>query len=486
VLLVTVAGPLEAAISVLLLSHPRVLATLLGHMTVTGWAVYRDALLIAAAVVFGLTLAGLTVIGPAGRLLSRLLRPGRVYPLYGFHHSVERAVSRLTNIRFFNALLGDSSAIVGYLRLLGYRLKPVLQTGSNFGMDVKHDVPTLSGVGSGTMVSDGLSFINASFSATSFHVLPAVIGRRNFLGNAIAYPAGGRTGDNCLLATKVMIPIAGPVREGVGLLGSPCFEIPRSVSRDKRFSELSDGRRQPHLLRAKNRHNAVTIALYLLVRWLYVAVLAVVALLPFRESTAPDTVATAATMLVDLVFTVSYFVLVERAVTGFRALRPRFCSIYERPFWRHERFWKVPATAYIQVFNGTPVKPMIWRLLGARMGRRVLDDGCTLVERSLVTVGDHCTLGAGSTIQSHSLEDGAFKSGRVVVGSGCSIGAAAFVHYGVTMGDGSVLEPDSFLMKGEYVAPGTRWAGNPAVHLAAPATHPRHEPSRPLPQRRSH
>ena len=483
VLLVMVAGPLEAAISVLLLSHPPVLATLLGHMTLTGWAVYRDALLIGAAVVFGLTLAGLMVVGPAGRLLSRLLRPGRVYPLYGFHHSVQRAVSRLTNIRFFNALLGDSSAIVGYLRLLGYRLKPVLQTGSNFGMDVKHDVPTLSGVGSGTIVSDGLSFINAGFSATSFHVLPAVVGRRNFLGNAIAYPAGGRTGDNCLLATKVMIPIAGPVREGVGLLGSPSFEIPRSVSRDTRFSRLGDGPQQRHLLRAKNRHNAVTIALYLLVRWLYVAVLAIVALLPFDRSTALDTAGTAVTMLADLVFTVGYFVLVERAVTGFRALRPRFCSIYARPFWRHERFWKVPGTAYIQVFNGTAVKPMIWRLLGARMGRRVLDDGCTLVERSLVTVGSDCTLGAGSTIQGHSLEDGAFKSDRVVIGSRCSIGAAAFVHYGVTMGDGSVLEPDSFLMKGEYVSPGARWAGNPAVHLAAPATRPQHMPSRPLSQR---
>ena len=30
-----------------------------------------------------------------------------------------------------------------------------------------------------------------------------------------------------------MIPIDGPVRENVGLLGSPAFEIPRMVNRDK-------------------------------------------------------------------------------------------------------------------------------------------------------------------------------------------------------------------------------------------------------------
>ncbi len=472
-LVLAVVGPIEAAVATLLLSRPTVLAAMLGDLTVTSWAFYRDALAIGAAVVLGLTLAGLVVVGPAGRLLSRVLKPGHVYPLYGFRYGVLRVVARLTNIRFFTALLGDSSAIVGYLRLLGYRLAPVLQTGSNFGMDVKHDVPTLSAVGSGTMVSDGLSFINAEFSASSFWVRPAVVGRRNFLGNSIAYPAGGRTGDNCLLATKVMIPVAGPVREGVGLLGSPCFEIPRSVSRDNRFSRLADGRRQRHLLRAKNRHNAVTMALYLLVRWLYVTGLVLVALLPLplpvHGGVAAGTVGTASAALLDLLVTIGYFVFIDRAVTGFRALRPQFCSIYQRPFWRHERFWKVPATAYIQLFNGTPLKSVIWRLLGVRIGRRVLDDGCTIVERSLVTIGSYCTLGAGSTIQGHSLEDGAFKSERIVIGAGCSVGTAAFVHYGVTMGDRSALDSDSFLMKGEYVPPGARWGGNPAVQLAAPA-----------------
>jgi hypothetical protein len=31
------------------------------------------------------------------------------------------------------------------------------------------------------------------------------------------------------------------------------------------------------------------------------------------------------------------------------------------------------------------------------------------------------------------------------------------------MGDGCVLDADAFLMKGEEVAPGTRWRGNPAA-----------------------
>ena len=57
-------------------------------------------------------------------------------------------------------------------------------------------------------------------------------------------------------------------------------------------------------------------------------------------------------------------------------------------------------------------------------------------ERTLVTIGDDCTLNAGSTIQAHSQEDGVFKSDHSTVGTDCTIGVGALVHYGVTMGDG--------------------------------------------------
>ena len=45
------------------------------------------------------------------------------------------------------------------------------------------------------------------------------------------------------------------------------------------------------------------------------------------------------------------------------------------------------------------------------------------------------------------LEEGVFKLDRIVVGRGCSLGVAAFVHYGVAHRDGVVIHPDSFVMK---------------------------------------
>ena len=181
--------------------------------------VLRDALVVSVVLFFGAVLVGLLVVGTVPRAAEPLISPDKVYPLYGFHYWVHRAIARMTNSKFFKRLFGDSSYIVHYLRWLGYDLSRRRQTGSNFGTEVKHDNPFLSAVGSGTMVADGLSIINADFSSTSFRVSRVAIGPHNFLGNHIAYPAQGRTGDNCLLATKVMVPLDGQVREGVGPAG---------------------------------------------------------------------------------------------------------------------------------------------------------------------------------------------------------------------------------------------------------------------------
>jgi non-ribosomal peptide synthetase-like protein len=279
------------------------------------------------------------------------------------------------------------------------------------------------------------------------------------------YPAGGRTGANCLLATRTMIPLDGPVREGVGLLGSPPFEIPRSVERDSRFDHLRTGEEFSRLLHAKNRYNLRTMALYLFIRWLELCALAlcVTAALAFYGKDAH--VLTAAFLALAILVTVALFVLTERAILRFRRLQPKFCSIYDPYFWRIERLWKLPGAAYLHIFDGTPFKNLIMRALGARIGRRVFDDGGYVTEPTLTAIGDDCVLNMGSEIQTHSQEDGTFKSDRSTLGAGCTLGVGALVHYGVTMGEGAVLAADSFLMKGEEVPAGARWGGNPAREM---------------------
>jgi len=454
-LLAAIVGPLEAAVSTLLVTHPRIL----DHVPAIG------VLVIPAVALVGALLACLILATIVPRLLTGALKPGKVYPVYGFHFSVQRIIARASNNHWLTHVFGDSCAIVHYLRALGYRFGVVEQTGSNFGTDVKQEIPALSHIGTGTMVSDGLSMMNAEFSSTSFRVMPVVIGKRNYMGNDISYPAAARTGDNCLFATKAMVPIGGPLRSDVGLLGSPCFEIPRSVLRDKRFDEISTGAERERRLAAKTRHNAVSVALHLLVSYLLVLGLVLIALSPLGGAGVSEWLGTVASTVLELTFTIGLFVLAERAVTGFRALQPKFCSIYQVEFWRHERFWKVAPTGWVHMFDGTPLKSVMWRLLGVPIGRRVFDDGLAITERTLVSIGDEATFNIGCHLQSHTLEDGTFKSDHITVGNRCTVGTAALVNYGAVMGDGSVLDPDSFLMKGSRAEPAARWRGNPAAEV---------------------
>ncbi|MGY1772521.1 Pls/PosA family non-ribosomal peptide synthetase [Blastococcus sp. SYSU D00813] len=420
--------------------------------------------LLASVLFWGALLVGMAGAVAVSRLATVALPEDRVFRLYGWRWSVQRAAARFGNLRSHTYLFGDSSAIPHWLRALGWDLSRLEQTGSNFGMAVQAEVPGSSTVGTGTMVSDGLSMLNADFSGTSFRVRRAAVGARNFLGNNVAYPAGGRTGDDVLLATKVHVPVEGPVHGGVGLLGSPPFEIPRSVARDRADPRFEDPATRRQALHAKNRHNLVTALLYLAVRWVHVVAMTLVAVLTIDSHGRWGPLVVSAGLVGMLALTTGWFLLVDRLVPR---LRPLTCSIYDRDFWRHERYWKVPAAVYVEVFDGTPVKSLLWRALGVRMGRRVLDDGCWMTERMFVTVGDDCTLGEGVTVQGHSLEDGVFKSGHVVLGDRATLGTGAFVHYGVTVGADAVVGPDSFLMKGESVAAGEHWAGNPARPVPA-------------------
>src|SRR5216117_3016591 len=424
------------------------------------------ALAISFVLFFGLVLLGLLAIGIVPRVLSSVLKPDTVYPLYGFRYSMYRIIGGLSRMRFLPLLFGDSSYIVHFLRWMGWRLTPVVQTGSNFGSEVTTTNPFLTSVGTGTMIADGLNVFNDDVSSTSFRVSRAAIGPRNFVGNYVNYPAGAKTGENCLLGTKVMVPIEGKTYQGVGLLGSPPFEIPRSVERDSRFDHLRTGEALCRGLVAKNWFNLRTIGIFLLIRWLGVFLIVLIdlaALELFYDVLAHAVMA--ALFATSAVVAAVYYALVERCVEALGPPPPPICSIYDSRFWWVERVWKLHPIQFFHIFNGTPFKSVIWRLMGVRIGKRVFDDGVHISEPLLTAVGDECVLGHESKIQCDSQEDGTYKSGPTALGAGCTVGVGAFVHYGVTMGDGSVLAADSFLMKGESVPALARWGGNPAREM---------------------
>lgn len=422
-----------------------------------------DMLLLSLAVFFIGVVLGLLFIGTVPRLLNLLLHKDRSYVLYGVHYFVQQLIMRLSNSVFYGRLFGDSSAIPYYQRWIGWNMNTVIQSGSNFGMSQRHDNPFLCDIGSGTMVSGGLKMMNETMSSTSFKLGMVKVGEHNYLGNYVHIPPESKMGTNVLLATKALVPIDGPVRENVGLLGSPCFEIPRATERDKQMSKMDEAT-QRQRLREKNRYNLVTAVLYLLNNgFVFFAVILclTVAYVYFPYYGMGSMIAATA---VAFFFAMFWLWFVEKASLGFGRLTPRVVSmLLDDYFWFHERYWKMNGLWRVApLFAGTPFKNVISRLQGVRLGRKVFDDGTDFDEDTLIEIGDYTNLNAGCVIQPHSLEEGVFKSDYVKIGMGCTLGVASNVHYGVTMGDYVVLSPDSFVMKGEIVDSNTTWQGNPA------------------------
>ena len=69
-----------------------------------------------------------------------------------------------------------------------------MQTGSNFGLEVKHDNPFLTTIGSGTMVADGLSVVNVDYSGLLVPAWPRPDRRPQLPGQLRCLPAATSVG----------------------------------------------------------------------------------------------------------------------------------------------------------------------------------------------------------------------------------------------------------------------------------------------------
>ena len=226
----------------------------------------------------------------------------------------------------------------------------------------------------------------------------------------------------------------------------------------------------PCRLRLKNRANADTLLIFLG----YKAAVAVLLALLWEFSYAPlhhlEGLYLALFNFASLVVVLLAQVIADQASIGFGRLSPQYCSIYDEYFWRHERHWKMALNdmeGVIKVLNGTPFKGLLMRARGLKAGKQLFDDGGCVTEKTLTTLGEYCMLGELSSVQSHTLEDGTFKSDNIVIGDDCTIAANSYVLYDVVVGNGAVIAPDAFVMKGERQASHSLWQGNPAREMTA-------------------
>jgi non-ribosomal peptide synthetase-like protein len=121
------------------------------------------------------------------------------------------------------------------------------------------------------------------------------------------------------------------------------------------------------------------------------------------------------------------------------------------------------------IFLGTPLMPVYYRLMGAKVGRGCALDSALVSAWDLISIGDDTSIGADTQLHGTRVENGYLIIGRVDIGRRCFVGSHSALGLNVRMGDDTRLDDQSLLPDGTTLAAGEQRRGSPAEALQVPA-----------------
>lgn len=150
------------------------------------------------------------------------------------------------------------------------------------------------------------------------------------------------------------------------------------------------------------------------------------------------------------------------------------------PLWGsyYLRWWTVSrlqALSGFGAFGGTPLAPLMWRVMGAKVGRNCMLQTGLVSAWDCISIGDDTSIGADTQLPGIRVENGYLLIGKVEIGSRCFIGSHSALGLDVRMGDDARLDDQSLLPDGDAIPPGEFRRGSPArtASVAVPEGPPR-------------
>ena len=121
---------------------------------------------------------------------------------------------------------------------------------------------------------------------------------------------------------------------------------------------------------------------------------------------------------------------------------------------------------FMRYLRGTPWLPLVFNMLGCKIGRGVYMDTTDITEFDCVSIGDYSEINALACPQTHLFEDRVMKIDHVSIGERVYMGPRSSVLYSAVVADGASLGPLTLVMKGEYIPANSSWHGCPAAMSA--------------------
>ena len=110
----------------------------------------------------------------------------------------------------------------------------------------------------------------------------------------------------------------------------------------------------------------------------------------------------------------------------------------------------------------TPIAPLFFRLMGAKVGKNVQINSKTCADLSLLEIGDNTVIGGHATVICHSFERNRLILRKVKIGKNVVIGLNSVILAGAEIGDGAFITAGAVLGKNKQVEPHSVYAGVPA------------------------
>ena len=327
--------------------------------------------------------------------------------------------------------------------------------------------PDLLSIGDESFVADSVS-LGAPRVRDGFMTLDRNhIGKRSFIGNSAMLPPGTVIGDSVLIGCLSAPPPnpADALREDTTWMGSPPIFLPQR-QKSTAFPEETTFHPTTKLRVQRATIEFVRVITPSTCFIILISLLFSALLLLHDHLNLLDTLLLFPFLYLGCAIAATATTIVAKWVLIWR-YRPRETPLWSTLVWRNELLnalhEHLAEPFLVGALTGTPFVCWYFRMLGAKIGRRVYMETTDLTEFDLVRIGDQAALNADCTIQTHLFEDRVMKMSTIDIAPRCKVGAGSLVLYDTRLEEGAALGALSLLMKGETLPAWTSWQGIPAL-----------------------
>ena len=397
------------------------------------------------------------------KILMNKIKPG-TYSLKSLYYLRQWTVAKMLEVDEIH-ILADTLYFPYILRFLGAKLGKRVEMG-----ETPHIIPDLITIRDEGFTASAVALAWPSVYQGSIKFAPIEIGKRGFVGNDSLLPLGSHIGEGGLLGCMTITPPNNQAaHHNTAWLGSPAVFLPkRELS-----TEFSDTEKFTPPKRLFNTRLAIEfVRIILPTTFNLIEIFGLLATLTFLFTSYSLTTVFLVLPIADVMITlglVSTVILLKWVVLG--KLKSATKPIWNIFIWKNDVIGNLYhyylGHSFTHIVQGTPFISALFRLFGAKVGKRAFINSDDMTEFDLITIGDEACINAEAVLQTHLYEDRIFKMSVINIENGCNIGVASIILYHTIMEKNATLGNFSLLMKGETLPKNTSWQGVPAQPMRA-------------------